>query len=340
MKKFHRKEAKPAKCVATCGASGEMGTGAAGCAWSQGLTYLGAFTAAYITIRFTYGVLRGVRMYLLSSIWRTDLKAYGEWAVVTGATSGIGKAYAHEFAKRGLNVVLISRTRELLEKVAAEIEETYGCKTKIIQADFCKGREIYEPIKCGLRDLDIGILVNNVGMLPTQRAVRYLDAEDIEQKIPDTINCNILSMCKMTQIVLPGMLERKRGAIVNISSEAGSHPHPLRALYSSTKACMNFFSKALEAEYRSLGITVQCVAPLLVATKLVPNKKPSLMVKSAEDFAREAVNTIGFATYTNGCLVHGIQSFLLELLVPEWLRLSDLSIKSHLQGISKNKRLK
>ncbi|XP_078525513.1 very-long-chain 3-oxoacyl-CoA reductase-A-like [Lissotriton helveticus] len=317
-----------------------MGTGAAGCAWSQGLAYLGACTAAYITLRFTCAVLRGVRMYLLSSVWKTDLKAYGEWAVVTGATSGIGKAYAHEFAKRGLNVILISRTRELLEKVAAEIEETYGCKTRIIQADFCKGREIYEPIKSGLKDMNIGILVNNVGMLPAQKTLRFLDPEDMEEKIPDVVNCNILSMYKMTQIVLPGMLERKRGAIVNISSEAGSHPHPLHAMYSSTKACMNFFSKALEAEYRSFGITVQCVAPLFVATKLVPDKKPSLTVKSAEDFAREAVNTIGFATYTNGCLVHGIQSFLFELLVPEWLRLSDLSIKSQLQKKSQNKRRK
>ncbi|KAJ1142176.1 hypothetical protein NDU88_008503 [Pleurodeles waltl] len=314
-----------------------MTTRVAECGWSQGLMYLGAFTAAYITIRFTYSILRGVRMYLLSSIWKTDLKKYGEWAVVTGATSGIGKAYSHEFAKRGLNVVLVSRTRELLEKVAAEIEETYGCKTKTIQADFCKGREIYEPIKHSLKDLNIGILVNNVGMLPTHRFVRYLEAENIEEKIPDIINCNILSMCKMTQIVLPGMLERKRGVIVNMSSEAGSHPHPFHVLYSSTKACMNFFSKALEAEYRNMGITVQCVTPLFVATKLVPNKKPSLTVKTAEDFAREAVNTIGFATYTNGCLVHGIQSFLFELLAPEWFRLSDFSVNQHLQKKSKHK---
>ncbi|XP_069463213.1 very-long-chain 3-oxoacyl-CoA reductase-like [Ambystoma mexicanum] len=301
------------------------------CAWSQALSYLGAFTAVYITVRLGYKILRGLRVHLLSEVWRKDVRSYGQWAVVTGATSGIGKAYAQELAKRGLDVVLISRKQELLENVAKEIEEMYGGKTKIIQADFNKGPEIYEPIKSGLKDLNIGILVNNVGMMFSHNRARFLDTVGIEEKIPHIINCNMLSLTKMTQIVLPGMVKRKRGAVINISSEAGAHPTPLFNVYSSTKAYVSFFSKALEAEYRNLGITVQCVAPLLVSTKMVEYKKPSLMVKTAEDFAREAVNTIGLTSSTNGCLSHSIQSFVCELLAPEWLRLSDYSVNQILK---------
>nr|XP_029534432.1 testosterone 17-beta-dehydrogenase 3-like isoform X3 [Oncorhynchus nerka] len=128
----------------------------------------------------------------------------GEWAVVTGGSDGIGRAYAFELAGRGLNVVILSRTKDKLDRVALEIEETTGQKVKVIVADFTED-DMYECIKEKLKDLNIGVLVNNVGILPSHIPCKFLQTKYLEQKITKVINCNVKALVKMCQIVLPGM---------------------------------------------------------------------------------------------------------------------------------------
>nr|KAF6433585.1 hydroxysteroid 17-beta dehydrogenase 3 [Molossus molossus] len=111
---------------------------------------------------------------------RSFLKSMGQWAVITGAGDGIGKAYSFELARQGLNVVLISRTLEKLQAVAMEIESTTGSSVRIIQADFTKD-DIYGYIEEKLKGLEIGILVNNVGMLPSLLPSHFLDTPHVIQ---------------------------------------------------------------------------------------------------------------------------------------------------------------
>lgn len=282
----------------------------------QGLTLLGFLALGYLVLKHTFKLLMGFRVHILSQWWRKDLRKYGGWAVVTGATDGIGKSYAKELAKMGFNVVLISRTLEKLQNVAAEIEEQSGCKAKIIQADFTGGAEIYPNIEEGLKDLDIGILVNNVGMAHKEPS-EFISSDDIGKDITDMMNCNVMSMLHMTRILLPRMLERKKGLIINISSEAGTRPYPRITLYSATKVFVDFFSRSLNIDYQPRGVTVQCVMPLLVSTNMTKNVKRNLLVKTSDDFAREALNTAGLTSRTSGCLSHSIQSFLLDLFLTE-----------------------
>lgn len=282
----------------------------------QGLTLLGFLALGYLVLKHTFKLLMGFRVHILSQWWRKDLRKYGGWAVVTGATDGIGKSYAKELAKMGFNVVLISRTLEKLKNVAAEIEKQSGCKAKIIQADFTGGAEIYPNIEEGLKDLDIGILVNNVGMAHKEPS-EFISSDDIGKDITDMMNCNVMSMLHMTRILLPRMLERKKGLIINISSEAGTRPYPKITLYSATKVFVDFFSRSLNIDYQPRGVTVQCVMPLLVSTNMTKNVKRNLLVKTSDDFAREALNTAGLTSRTSGCLSHSIQSFLLDLFLTE-----------------------
>ncbi|KAG7515475.1 very-long-chain 3-oxoacyl-CoA reductase-like [Solea senegalensis] len=293
----------------------------------EALTIIGGLTVLFHLLKLAWKCWRGLRNFVLSEIWHVDFRAYGQWAVITGATSGIGKAYAHELARRGLDVVLVSRSEDKLQMVAKEIEDHYGRKTRTIQVDFTDGHRIYAVIAKALRGLEIGILVNNVGMNYCDHLASFLDVPDMEQKITQVVNCNVLSVPQMTRLVLPDMIKRGTGLIINMSSLVGEHPQPLLSLYSATKIFVTYFSRCLHAEYQSKGITVQCVAPFMVSTDMTHNIEVSSFVKSASDFAREALNTVGHSSYTTGCLSHALQDAALTALVPEWLRLSPFFIR-------------
>ncbi|XP_040199067.1 very-long-chain 3-oxoacyl-CoA reductase-like [Rana temporaria] len=284
------------------------------CVHESIITMLGWLLVGLLILKLVLRILRGLRIYVLSGWWRGDLTRYGRWAVVTGATDGIGKAYAQELAKRGLDVVLISRTLEKLKKVAAEIEQEFGRKTRVIQADFTNGSHIYQTIKEELEGLEIGILVNNVGMNISRNPCRFMDIPDIDQMLDKAINCNIMSVLWMSRIILPQMLQRKKGLIINLSSEVGNRPYPMSLVYNATKVFVDFFSRGLHVEYKSKGITVQSVMPLLVSTDMTFKMKTNIFVKSPADFACEALNTVGYTNRTSGCLSHSLQSYALDFI--------------------------
>ncbi len=110
----------------------------------------------------------------------------------------------------------------------------------------------------------------------------------------------------MTAIVLPGMVERKRGIIVNNASASGRLPTPLLTVYSATKAYVDFFSRALSLEQKARGIIVQSLNPFYVSTKLSAMRS-SLTAPKPNDYVRSALQTLGTQTETNGCLIHNLQ---------------------------------
>ncbi|CAL4063904.1 unnamed protein product, partial [Meganyctiphanes norvegica] len=250
----------------------------------------------------------------------TQNSRFGGLLVVTGCTDGIGKSYAKELAKSGMNILLISRTTEKLEKVSKEIGDEFSVETEIVQADFSNGLPIYENIAKHLQNKQIGILVNNVGLM-----LAYPQAfnEVSERDIWGHVNVNMASVCAMTKLVLPEMLARKKGAIVNIASIAASGPIPLMGIYSASKAFVEYFSLSLESEYSRSGITVQTVCPSYVATNMTSFSPlintPSLVTPSADTFAASAVRTLGYTSLTSGFWTHGIQSWIVNSFCPRWL---------------------
>ncbi|XP_051852814.1 17-beta-hydroxysteroid dehydrogenase type 3 [Antechinus flavipes] len=261
--------------------------------------------------------------YFLLRLWnplpKSFFRSMGKWAVITGAGDGIGKAYSYELAKHGLNIVMISRTLEKLQAVAKGIEQTTGSHVKIIQADFTKD-DIYENIKESLQGLEIGILVNNVGMVHNYLPSHFLSGPD---KIQNLIHCNISSVVKMTRLILKDMEIRRKGLILNISSGAGRFPCPLYSLYSSTKAFVCTFSKALQAEYKEKGIIIQVVTPYSISTPMTKHINPNKITKSADEFVKESLDFVAVGDETCGCLAHEILAHLLDL-IPSWVIYSDL----------------
>ncbi|KAH9636176.1 hypothetical protein HF086_007128 [Spodoptera exigua] len=208
--------------------------------------------------------------------------------LVTGATDGIGKQYALELARRGISVVIISRNPDKLRAVASEIERTHNVKSKVVVADFSKGAEVYPYIEEQLKDIPIGILVNNVGVnydypMPL--------CEASPTKLWELINVNVGAVTAMCRLVLPGMVQRGRGAIVN--------------------SYVRSFTYAVREEYAPKGIHIQHLAPLFVSTKINAFSQRlmdgNLLVPDAATYSRYAVSTLGRQHNTTGYWLHGIQ---------------------------------
>ena len=237
---------------------------------------------------------------------------------MVGATDGIGYAMAMEFARKGLNVVLISRTKSKLETCAEEIRAKYkSCEVKCIDIDFSNFDDVARKrVDDVVKSLDsVGVLVNNVGV--SYPFTKYFH-ELTDQEVAALMTLNIDSTTWMTRIVLPSMLEKKRGAIVNIGSAAGVSISPLLAQYGAAKSYVAMFSRALNAELAGMGIHVQCQVPMFVATKLAKIRKASLFVASPAGYARSAVAAIGYGSVVSPYWSHALQLWFLTSL-PEWI---------------------
>jgi len=190
-----------------------------------------------------------------------DLKAYGSWALVTGASAGIGMAFTRRLAGAGLNVALVARRRDRLEALAAEMERSHGVRTRVIVEDLERDG-CAEHIGDQVRDLEIGILVNNAGFSSVGRFERVP-----REKILGMIRVNCLAVAALTHAFLPAMQARRRGAIVIVASVAGYQPLGLAATYGATKAFDLMLGEALWAENRGTGVDVLALSPGPVDTE-------------------------------------------------------------------------
>ncbi|KAK3738848.1 hypothetical protein QZH41_015062, partial [Actinostola sp. cb2023] len=224
------------------------------CSYSLALQIVGGCFLGYNLLSLVCRALTGVRAFVLPALgFKQDLRSFGSWAVVTGCTDGIGKSFAYQLAKEGINLVLISRTKEKLQSLETEIQSVYKVETKIIEMDFSNGAEKYEGMEEKLAGLDIGILINNVGVSHYPEFFTNMSRENVWKML----NVNDLSVIMMTHMILPGMVSRRKGVVMNVSSRAGLEPMPLLSVYSSSKAFVDFFSECLAAEYADKGIIVQ-----------------------------------------------------------------------------------
>ncbi|KAJ7998380.1 hypothetical protein DPEC_G00222100 [Dallia pectoralis] len=275
--------------------------------------WVGGFTVVLLSLWVLHRLLQGFRIWVLGNGQLLSPKL-GQWAVVTGATDGIGKVYAEELARKGFSMMLISRSQDKLDDVARQLEEQYKVKTKTIAVDFGLS-DIYPKIEAGLAGLEIGVLVNNVG-ISYPYPEYFLHIPDLDNFITNMINVNITSVCQMTRLVLPRMVERSKGVVLNISSASGMYPVPLLTVYSSSKAFVDFFSRGLQEEYKAKGIIVQSVLPFFVATKMTRIRKPTLDKPTPERYVAAELGTIGLQDQTNGYFPHAVMGWLTTVLVP------------------------
>lgn len=178
-------------------------------------------------------------------------------ALITGASSGIGAAFARELARRKTDLVLVARSQDKLNALATELQAQYPISIDVIVQDLTEpgsGTAVYERVN--QKSLTIDLLINNAGFgdygpFADRPLKRHLDMIDL----------NIRALVELTHLFLPGMRDRRSGSIINLSSIAGFQPIPYMSVYAASKAFVLSFTEALGAEHREFGIRVQALCP-------------------------------------------------------------------------------
>ena len=226
----------------------------------------------------------------------------GPTAVVTGASSGIGQSYAERLAAKGMDLVLVARRAERLEALQRDLA-IHDVSVRTVVADLGKAEDVRRLI-AELDTMPVTMLVNNAAL------AHYMPfAELPAEQARELVDINVLAPVLLTRAVIPAMIERGQGAIINVASllafsGAANAPHlPRRAVYAATKAFLVAFTEILAGELSGTGVRAQVVCPGIVRTEFharqgidlsqVPRMEPDQIVTaSLSDLARGVVVSI------------------------------------------------
>lgn len=219
-------------------------------------------------------------------------------ALVTGASSGIGRAFAERFAADGYDLVVVARRRERLQELATKLRATHGAKVDIMVADLTQDADLRRVEQRAAEDDTLLMLVNNAGFGAYLPFVQ-LDSNRAEEQI----KLQVMAPTRLTRAALPGMIARQNGAIINVSSILAfsaalpSPPLPARATYAATKAFLNTFTELLHGELVETGVRVQVLCPATVRTEfhriqgIDPDRSP-VAPMSAEDVVQASLASL------------------------------------------------
>lgn len=229
-------------------------------------------------------------------------------ALITGASSGIGAAFARRLAKEGYDLVLVARRQDRLEALAAECT---GVTTTVVPADLARPEapdEIYAELE--QRGIQVDLLINNAGLGKHGPFVQLDNAADRQM-----IDLNITALTAMTRRFVPGMVERKNGGVINVASTASFQPIPFMSIYAATKAYVLYFSEGLAEELAPHGVKVSCLCPGPTETEFtaVAEFRTDVVERAARfSMSADEVAAQGLSALRSGRRVHvtGLVNFL------------------------------
>jgi short-subunit dehydrogenase len=240
---------------------------------------------------------------------------YGNWALVAGASEGIGATYAEELALRGLNLILVARRAELLETLAAKLSTNYSVETKIIPFDL-SASDAAEQIAEQAKDLEIGLLVYNAAFSAIGPFLERPVGDHIKE-----INTNAFTPLKLIYLFAENMLARGRGGILLMSSLSAFQGSAYISTYAATKAFNIVLAEGLWEEWRESGVDVLvCVSGAVKTPNYVasgPEQTGGLgdITMNPDQVVREALNALGNGPYVIPGRMNRISSFVMRHLL-------------------------
>src|SRR5262245_11126636 len=282
--------------------------------------------------------------------WRSVMKseAVSAWALATGATGGLGQAFVRELVKRGRPVMLVSRRRAELDRLAREIQDSGG-RAEVVVADLATPSGIEAVVAAAARIGSIGVLVNNAGFGTFGPLLGHSPERDLNE-----VALNVGAVVALTRALLPGMIERGHGQIVNVASMLSFMPTPYFAVYGATKAFVLHFTEALAEELRGSGVCPLAVCPGVINTEFfevagssidkqrLPPLRPETVARAALDAADagRTVRIVGAIAkllllstrITPRFLMRRIMGAVFWSSLPPEKRLRTVSISGHVTG--------
>lgn len=249
-------------------------------------------------------------------------------ALITGASSGIGEAYARQLSASGYALILVARSKAKLEALAESLRAAHPVSVEVITADLSKpGCGPALAAEVTRRGLSVDLLINNAGFGAAGSFADHDPARDAEM-----IQLNVGAVVELAHAFLPAMLQRRRGGILNVASLAGFQPMPQMAIYAATKAFVLSFSEALWVETRGRGVQVTALCPGPVDTPFfeatgspeLRKAVPKGFMMTAEEVAAEALSALAAG---RPVVVPGVGNKLLSvvprLLPRRWMTLAS-----------------
>ena len=244
---------------------------------------------------------------------------YGPYALVTGASEGIGRSFAEELAKEGFEVILVARRTELLDELAKSLEEKYGVMCPVISADLTEPEDL-EDFFQKIKNLDIGLFVCNAGF---GTAGNFLDSELSTELNMLSLNCATLTVT--THYFGNKFRQKGKGGIILLSSIVALQGVARSAHYSATKAYVHTLGEALQVEWQGSGVDLLIVAPGPVETGFASRSKMDLgNAASPDTVARESLAALGHKKVVRPGLLAKTLAFALST-VPRWAKVKIMS---------------
>lgn len=249
----------------------------------------------------------------------------GATAVITGASSGIGEAFARQLAREGYNLLLVARRQERLDALAEDLKKRHAVLAQSMLADLSKEADI-ERMASAIEVLSdagkLDLLINNAGFGTTGNFINQS-----EKDLNDMLNVHVAATMRLTRAALPGMLKRRRGGIINVASVAGWYPLPGNVNYSATKRYIITFSEALQTELMDSGVFVQALCPGFTysefhdtapfrASGFRRDSTPPFLWQTAGQVVNASLNSLGSSDATVIPGIHNRAMVALEGLIP------------------------
>lgn len=232
----------------------------------------------------------------------------GKWALVTGASAGIGLALSEELAAAGVHLVLTARRIDRLQKMAADLSAKHRIKVEVFAADLTRPEAPAEILVfTNRKGIEVELLVNNAGF----GAFGYIH-EIAESRMVEMIQVNCSAVVQLTRMYVPAMVERKRGDVLIVASVAGFQAVPFNSVYAATKAFDLIFAEGIAEELRQFGVRVCALCPGSTTTEFQEvAQQPDRVFRSAE--TAEKVARVGLAGLAAGksCVISGTKNRLM-----------------------------
>lgn len=252
-------------------------------------------------------------------------------ALITGASAGIGEAFARYHAAKGGDLILVARRKDPLDQLKTDLESKHGIKVHVYARDVGSGtaaEALYDEVRAA--GLEVGILINNAGF---GGRGNHIDRELASEQA--MIDLNVMSLMTLTRLFAYDMAARGKGYVLNVGSTAGFMPGPSQAVYFATKAFVNSYSQALNEELRPKGVKVTVLAPGYVETEFakVADLEGTRLTRSGA--TADSVAKIGYDAMLAGKLVainEKALDFSMNWVIPLMPRRAVLKMVSKMQA--------